>query len=237
VTNIGTFGVGVAKIHRIRYRKDLDRAIASLAASDVHMRRVAKLVGPLSLGAREEGFEALMSIVASQQLSAAAADTIFGRLRTAIEPFEPANFLTKSDELLRACGLSAPKQRHMRSIASRIVDGSLDLNRVRMLADEDAHAHLVETKGIGPWTAEIYLMFGLGRADIWPAGDLALQVAVAEFLGLRKRPDTKAMIKIGERYRPWRAVAARLFWAHARSKREQEKRKGKTVKKKPKADR
>jgi DNA-3-methyladenine glycosylase II len=222
----------VTKIHRIRHRKDLDRAIASLAESDAHMGRITKLVGALTLGAREEGFEALMSIVASQQLSAAAADTIFGRLKTAIDPFEPANFLTKSDELLRGCGLSAPKQRHMRSIASRIVDGSLDLDRVRTLTDEEAHAHLVETKGIGPWTAEIYLMFGLARADIWPAGDLALQVAVAESLGLRKRPDMKAMIKIGERYRPWRAVAARLFWAHARVKREAAKRKQETSKKK-----
>ncbi len=231
----------MAKIHRIRRGKDLDRAIASLAASDALMRRIAKVVGSLPLGAREEGFEALMSIVASQQLSAAAADTIFARLKAAIEPFEPAHFLTKSDEALRACGLSAPKQRNMRSIASRIIDGSLDLERVRTLADEEAHAHLVETKGIGPWTAEIYLMFGLGRADIWPAGDLALQVAVAESLGLRKRPDTKAMIGIGEHYKPWRAVAARLFWAHGRLKREKRKEdtrkanKKKTRKKKSKS--
>ena len=187
------------------------------------MRRIVKRVGTLPLGAREEGFEALMSIVASQQLSAAAADTIFGRLKAAIEPFEPDNFLGKDDAVLRACGLSAPKQRHMRSIASRIVDGSLDLDRIRKLPDEEAHAHLVETKGIGPWTAEIYLMFGLGRADIWPAGDLALQTAVAESLGLRKRPNAKAMIKIGERYKPWRAVAARLFWAYARLMRESTK--------------
>ena len=199
------------------------------------MRRIAKLAGPFRLGTREEGFEALMSIVASQQLSAAAADTIFGRLKAAIEPFEPANFLTKSDALLRACGLSAPKQRHMRSISSRIVDGSLDLERVRTLSDEEAHAHLVQTKGIGPWTAEIYLMFGLGRADIWPAGDLALQVAVAESLGLRKRPDAKRMIKIGERYKPWRAVAARLLWSFARSKREEAKRKDKATKRTSKA--
>lgn len=178
-----------------------------------------------------------MAIVASQQLSAAAADTIFGRLKAAIEPFEPANFPTKSDELLRACGLSGPKQRHMRSISSRIVDGSLDLDRVRTMEDEEAHAHLVETKGIGPWTAEIYLMFGLGRADIWPAGDLALRVAVAESLQLRKRPDMKAMARIGERYKPWRAVAACLFWAHARWKREDAKRKQKSAKMKPRAGR
>jgi DNA-3-methyladenine glycosylase II len=215
----------MAKIHRIRNRKDLERAIASLAQSDGKIRRITKVVGALPFGAREEGFEALMSIVASQQLSAAAADTIYRRLKAAIAPFEPQNFLTKSEELLRSCGLSAPKQRHMRSIASRLVDGSLDLDRIRTMADDEAHAHLFETKGIGPWTAEIYLMFGLGRADIWPAGDLALQVAVAESLGLKKRPDAKAMTKIGERYRPWRAVAARLFWAHARLKREQAKRK------------
>ena len=172
-----------------------------------------------------------MAIVTSQQLSAAAADTIFGRLKAAVVPFEPATFLTKSDKALRACGLSAPKQRHMRSIAARIVAGSLDLDRIRRMSDEEAHAHLVETKGIGPWTAEIYLMFGLRRADIWPGGDLALQAAVAESLGLKKRPDAKAMARIGERYKPWRAVAARLFWRYARLKREEAKREGATSKK------
>jgi len=226
----------VTKIQRIRHRKDLERAIAALSRADPSMRRIAKRVGPLAVVAREEGFEALMAIVASQQLSAAAADTIFARLKAAIVPFEPAAMLAAESTRLRACGLSAPKQRHMRSISERILAGTLDLARIRTLPDEVAHAHLVETKGIGPWTAEIYLMFGLGRADIWPAGDLALQVAVKEALSLRKRPDAKAMAKIGARYKPWRAVAARLFWNHARLNREEAKRLAakKTTKKAPK---
>src|SRR5262245_58863388 len=134
----------MSKIHRIRRGKDLDRAIASLAASDALMRRIAKVVGGRPLGAREEGLQALMSIGASQKWAAAAADTSFARLKAAVEPFEPAHFLTKSDEALRACGLSAPKQRNMRSIASRIMDGSLDLERVHTLADDEGHAHVVE---------------------------------------------------------------------------------------------
>lgn len=155
-----------------------------------------------------------MEIIVNQQLSTAAADTIFGRVKRKVVPFDPATLIATDAETLRACGLSAPKQKHMKSIAAAILDGSLDLKRVRRMADEEARAHLTAIKGIGPWTADIYLMSSLGRADIWPVGDVALQAAVARALKLKKRPNEKAMEKLSKAWRPWRTVAARVFWIH-----------------------
>jgi DNA-3-methyladenine glycosylase II len=163
---------------------------------------------------REEGFEALISIVVSQQLSVAAADTIFGRVKEKVSPFEPVQILATDAEVLRACGLSAPKQKHMKTIAAAIMEGSLDLKRIKSMQDEDARAHMTAVKGIGPWTADIYLMSSLGRADIWPVGDVGLQAAITRALGLRKRPNEKKMERLSQDWRPWRTVAARMFWIH-----------------------
>jgi DNA-3-methyladenine glycosylase II len=206
----------MAGAQRISNRRELDAAIAALAKSDRKLARIAERVGSLSLHRRKTGFSALAEIVVSQQLSAAAADTIFGRLSLCIVPFDPPTLLSTSEEVLRAAGLSAPKQRHLRAISARITGGMLDLARLSRLGDEEARAHMIETPGIGPWTAEIYLMSSLGRADIWPAGDIALVAAVTMSLGLKERPDTQAMARLGERYRPWRTIAARLFWADYR---------------------
>jgi len=163
---------------------------------------------------RKHGFEALISIVVSQQLSTAAADTIFARVKQKVVPFEPSAVLAAGSETLRACGLSAPKQKHLKTIAAAILDGALDLKGVRRLTDDEARAHLTAVKGIGPWTADIYLMSSLGRADIWPVGDVALQAAIARALKLKKRPNEKAMEKLSKSWRPWRSIAARLFWIH-----------------------
>jgi DNA-3-methyladenine glycosylase II len=177
--------------------------------------------------------------VVSQQLSVAAADTIFGRVKDKVVPFDPATLLATQAEVLRACGLSAPKQKHMKSIASAILDGSLDLKRVRNLHDDDARAHLTAVKGIGPWTADIYLMSSLGRADIWPVGDVALQAAIARALKLKKRPNEKGMEKLSKNWKPWRTIAARLFWMHEdgirKAKREAERLAKAAKKKKAKA--
>jgi DNA-3-methyladenine glycosylase II len=188
---------------------------------------------------RRHGFEALVEIVVSQQLSVAAADTIFGRVKEKVVPFDPATLLATQAEVLRACGLSAPKQKHMKSIASAIIEGSLDLKRVRNMHDDDARTHLTAVKGIGPWTADIYLMSSLGRADIWPVGDVALQAATARALKLRKRPNEKGMEKLSTNWKPWRTIAARLFWMHEdgirKEKREAERAKAAVKKKKVKA--
>jgi DNA-3-methyladenine glycosylase II len=203
------------KPHRIASKKHLDRAVTELLAADKRLHPVAERVGAMPhRSRREEGFEALVSIVVSQQLSVAAADTIFGRVKAKVAPFAPAELLATASETLRACGLSAPKQKHMKSIAQAILDGTLDLERVRAMADEDARAHLTAIKGIGPWTADIYLMASLGRADIWPVGDVGLQAAIHRALNLRRRPNEKQMEKLSKPWRPWRTVAARLFWIH-----------------------
>ncbi|MBN9531917.1 MAG: DNA-3-methyladenine glycosylase 2 family protein [Alphaproteobacteria bacterium] len=203
------------KPHRITTPTDLDRAIAALMAADERLHAVIERAGkPPHRHRRKDGFEALVEIVVSQQLSTAAADTIFGRLKAVLDPFEPAIVLAADAETLRGCGLSAPKQKHMKTIAAAILDGTLDLKRVKRLADEDARAHLTAVKGIGPWTADIYLMSSLGRADIWPVGDVALQAAIARALKLRKRPNEKAMEKLAKNWRPYRTIAARIFWIH-----------------------
>ena len=215
------------KPHRIASKAHLDNAVAGLLAADKRLHPVAKRVGEMPFRKRrEEGFEALISIVVSQQLSVAAADTIFGRVREKVSPFEPAQVLAADAVTLRACGLSAPKQKHMKTIATAIMDGSLDLKRIKSMQDEAARAHLTAVKGIGPWTADIYLMSSLGRADIWPVGDVGLQAAIHRALGLRKRPNEKKMEKLSQDWRPWRTVAARMFWIHEdgirRKKREAE---------------
>jgi DNA-3-methyladenine glycosylase II len=203
------------KPHRIASRSRLDEAVAGLLAADSRLHPVARRVGRMPYRARRaEGFEALISIVVSQQLSVAAADTIFGRVRKRVAPFEPATVLAADAEVLRECGLSAPKQKHMKSIAAAILDGSLDLARIRAMPDDDARAHLTAVKGIGPWTADIYLMSSLGRADIWPVADVGLQAAVHRALALRKRPNEKQMERLSQPWRPWRTVAARMFWIH-----------------------
>src|SRR6185312_13952527 len=142
-------------------------------------------------------------------------------------------------ETLRACGLSAPKQKHMKTIAAAILDGSLDLKRVRAMPDDDARAHLTAVKGIGPWTADIYLMSSLGRADIWPVADVGLQAAITRVLKLKKRPNEKAMERIAKNWRPYRTVAARIFWIHEdglrREKRESDARARAAKKKKGKS--
>ncbi|HEY2070947.1 MAG TPA: hypothetical protein VGG48_15435 [Rhizomicrobium sp.] len=203
------------KPHRIASAKALDDAIAALVAADARLHVVlARIQKPAFVPRRRHGFEALVSIVASQQLSNAAADTIFARVKAKVVPFDPATLLATDAVTLRACGLSAPKQKHMKTIAAAILDGTLDLTKVRRMDDDSARAHLTAVKGIGPWTADVYLMSSLGRADIWPVGDVALQASITRVLGLRKRPNEKAMEKLSKIWRPWRTVVARMFWVH-----------------------
>jgi DNA-3-methyladenine glycosylase II len=203
------------KPHRIASAEHLDTALESRVAADARFHTVVQRTGkPQYKPRRKHGFEALVDIVVSQQLSIAAADTIFGRVKEKVSPFTPENLLATPAEILRACGLSAPKQKHMKSIATAILEGSLDLKRIRAMQDDDARAHLTAVKGIGPWTADIYLMSSLGRADIWPVADVGLQASVTRVLKLRKRPNEKQMEKLSKNWKPWRTVVARLLWIH-----------------------
>jgi DNA-3-methyladenine glycosylase II len=155
--------------------------------------------------------------VVSQQLSTASAAAIWGRLEAAYDPFEPEAILRARAPRLARLGLSGPKIRALKEIALAIVSGKLALAGLGELAADDAHAALTAVHGIGPWTADIYLLSSLGHADAWPAGDLALQEAARRAFALAARPSAKDMVTLAERWRPWRAVAARILWTYYRT--------------------
>ncbi|PRY21404.1 DNA-3-methyladenine glycosylase II [Aliiruegeria haliotis] len=167
--------------------------------------------GPLPLRLRKDGFEALLSAIVSQQVSTASADAIWNRLRAA-RLTGPRKVFKATDEELRACGLSRPKVRYARALA----EARIDYTALRDLPEAEVTAILTEVPGIGLWTAEIYAMFSLGRADTFAPGDLALQESAKLLFGLGARPSEKALRKMAEAWSPWRSVAARILWAHYR---------------------
>ncbi len=169
------------------------------------------MLGPLPLRRRDDGFEAIASAIVGQQISIAAAGAIWGRMRDAGLLTEAA-IRDASDDDLRAAGLSRAKQRYLRGIAS----AGIDWDALRDMPDDAAIAHLVTLPGIGVWTAEIYLKFALGRADVFAAGDLALQEAARIMYDLPARPTPAVLRQLAEPWRPWRAVAARGLWAYYR---------------------
>jgi len=196
----------------------LHAAAKALLAKDPEVvGMLVEVGGPPPLRLREPGFSGLARIVVSQQLSVASAGAIFGRLEAALSPFEAASLIAATDEALRACGLSGPKIRALRSIADAVDSGLIDLPGLAGLDAEAAHAALVQVKGIGPWTADIFLLFCLGHPDAFPAADLALQEAAKIALKLKTRPDAARLERIAERWRPYRGVAARMLWAYYRA--------------------
>jgi DNA-3-methyladenine glycosylase II len=203
--------------YRLDTPDEIQRALTALADQDAVIARVLEEAGLPAPRRREPGFEGLAHIVVGQQVSTASAAAIWGRLRAAIDPFEPAVIRAESDEALRGVGLSRPKIRTLRAVAEAAETGGLRFESLGDLAADDAHAALCAIHGIGPWTADIYLMFCLGHIDAWPAGDLALQHAVGVAVGLEHRPDAKEMAEIGARWRPLRGAAALLFWAYYRT--------------------
>ena len=202
---------------RIDCDADIAAALVELAAADPRLASIVEIAGPIPLRRRAGGFEGLAAIVTSQQISDAAADSIWARLKAAIEPFTAETFLLASEESLRAAGLSRPKIRTLTGVASACMDG-FDLDHLHDLPPEAAMEKMVALKGIGPWTAEIYLLFCVGHPDIFPAGDLALQAAVQHGLGLEERPNEKTLRALAEAWSPWRGIAARLFWAYYRAR-------------------
>jgi DNA-3-methyladenine glycosylase II len=177
------------------------------------LRRVLGVTGVPPLGRHAQGFEGLASIITGQQLSASSAEAIWTRTRASVRPFKPKVLLAKSEDELRASGLSAAKVRTLRATANAIAEGQLDLVRLDAASDDEIRNALTAISGIGPWTANIYIMFCLGRADAWAASDLALQLAARSALRLPEKPDAAALEAIATRWQPWRAVAARILWA------------------------
>lgn len=194
----------------------LKRGLKALAKGDPVMARLAAEGVVPQLRKRPPGFEGLAWIIIGQQVSTASATAIWGRLRSILEPATPERFLSLSDDELRTAGLSAMKVRTIRTAAAEIVEGRLPLDRLHELSADEAHDLLTQVKGIGPWTADIYLLFCLGHPDAFPGGDLAVQEAARIAYDLEKRPDAKALTALAERWRPWRGVAAKVLWAYYR---------------------
>jgi DNA-3-methyladenine glycosylase II len=180
------------------------------------MRRAHKAAGEPPLRRDPGGFQGLCHIVVGQMVSLASANAIWSRLTARLDAFEADRLLALSEEDLRAAGLSGAKIRTLRSIAAAAESGALDFARLESEDDEEVRERLTAIAGIGPWTADIYLLFCLGRADAFAPGDLALQVAAAELMALGGRPSPKAFESLAERWRPWRGVAARQLWAYYR---------------------
>jgi DNA-3-methyladenine glycosylase II len=206
----------------IHTEADLDAAIARLIDADRHFAKALARAGRPPLRRRADGFAGLASIVVSQQLSTASASAIWGRLSAALDPLEPAAVIRARTPKLLRVGLSMAKVRTLKAIAKAIGKGKLDLPALADMSADDAHAVLTAVHGIGPWTADIYLLTCLGHSDAWPAGDLALQEAAKLLLELKTRPTTKEMGPLAERWRPWRAVAARLLWTYYRALKQRE---------------
>lgn len=192
---------------------DVREGVRALRRKCAIMRHVHDTAGHPPLRRRPAGFEGLARIIVGQQVSVASATAIWTRTADACRPFEPGVLLALTDQQLAAAGLSRPKIRTLRAIADACTNG-LDLAGLDGASEEQVHAALTEVVGIGPWTADVYVMFCLGRADGWAPGDLALQIAAQKAMGLDERPGADALKEIGERWRPWRGVAARLLWAY-----------------------
>jgi DNA-3-methyladenine glycosylase II len=189
----------------------LRACLSELYVIDPSLRVIETEAGPLPFRRRPEGFAALTRTLLGQQLSPAAAEAIFRRLEVGGE-LTPDYFRTATDAQLRGIGLSRQKIAYCRGLAEAVVGGTLCFEELRRQPDETAIASLVALKGIGRWTAEIYLLFAVGREDVWPAGDLALQHAIMRLRSLPSRPGEKDMRSRGEAWRPHRSAAARLLW-------------------------
>lgn len=190
---------------------------AFLAGAEPRFAHALSLTGPLPLRRRKDGFEELLSAIVSQQVSVAAADAIWRRLKGA-KLTGPRKVIWASEEELRACGLSRQKIRYAKALAG----AGINYRALRAAPDEEVIATLVEVPGIGRWTAEIYAMFSLGRADVFAPGDLALQEAARILFALEARPSEKALRAMAEPWAPWRSVAARMLWAYYRVAKDRE---------------
>jgi DNA-3-methyladenine glycosylase II len=206
-------------MQRIETLDHVYQGLDALCAADERLLRVREMAGEVPLRLSEPGFRSLASIIVSQQVSRASADAIFGRLTRLVDPLDAQGVLAAGEEIFREAGLSRPKQRALLAIAEAAAHGGLDLEGLCDLDPAASMRRLTAVHGVGPWTAEVYLLFAAGHPDIFPARDVALQTAVGHALGIDPRPGEKALIKLAESWSPWRGVAARLFWAYYRETR------------------
>jgi DNA-3-methyladenine glycosylase II len=187
-------------------------AVAELSARDADLGGIVERHGTPPLWDREPGFPTLLHIILEQQVSLASAQAAFDRLRAAARPLTPRRFLELRDAELLAIGFSRQKARYGRALATKVAAGELDLDELVDVDDRIVHERLQAIPGIGPWTSTIYLLMVLGRPDVWPVGDIALAESVGAVKGIGYRPNAAEMLELGDAWRPWRSVAARLLW-------------------------
>ncbi len=192
------------------------RGLAELCRIDPAFARVRRAAGPLPWRTRDPGYAGLLRAICGQMISNQAATAIWNRLAALPGALEPSGLLLLDDEALRGAGLSRPKVGHVRALATACLDGRLDFAAIAAMPDEDAVALIATIPGLGPWSAEIHLLFGLQRPDIFPSGDLALAAGAAHLKGLEARPTPRALAELAMAWRPWRSLAARLLWHHWR---------------------
>jgi DNA-3-methyladenine glycosylase II len=203
-------------VNRIRTSADIADGLAALVVIDPRLAAVVARAGQVPLRLSPPGFASLVSIIVSQQVSRASAEAILGRLGRLVDPLVPAGILAAGEDVFREAGLSRPKQKTLLSIARAVAEDGLDLDHLAARDPDEAMALLTALHGIGPWTAEVYLLVSAGHPDIFPAHDVALQSAVGHALGMKTRPTATALYALAESWAPWRGVAARLFWAYYR---------------------
>ncbi|MBX3597435.1 MAG: DNA-3-methyladenine glycosylase 2 family protein [Rhizobiaceae bacterium] len=203
-------------MRRIVTLDDIAEGLDALCAADPRLQAVRAAAGEIPLRLHPPGFSSLAAVVISQQVSTASAAAIHARFKTLFNPLTPRAILASEDSAFREAGLSRAKQNALIAIATAI-DAGLDLESVASMDGTSAMETLTAVSGIGPWTAQVYLLSAAGHPDIFPAKDVALQAAVHHALDLESRPTDKALAALAESWAPWRAVAARLFWAYYRA--------------------
>lgn len=185
-----------------------------LAARDKTLAGILHAHGPPPLWKRTAGFSTLVHIILEQQVSLRSGKAMFDRLNAQFEPFTPEEFVQRGEPYLRRLGVTRQKAAYLVHLASLIAEGELNLSKLSRLNDQDVRLKLMRVKGIGSWSADVYLLMAMCRADIWPAGDLALAVAAKDLLGLGQRPSPEQLELLAEKWRPNRAVAARMLWQY-----------------------
>jgi DNA-3-methyladenine glycosylase II len=192
----------------------VSRAAKLLARRDKDLASILKQYGPPPLWARKPGFATLVQIILEQQVSLASAAALFARLNKSIDPFRPAQMLLLGEPHLKSMGLTRQKTAYCLHLSQSLTERHLNLNQLSRLSDEDAKARLMAVKGIGSWSADIYLLMALRRPDVWPTSDLALAIVVKQLRQLKSRPSPDELTRIAEPWRPFRSVAARMLWQY-----------------------
>lgn len=203
-------------VQRIETLDDIAEGLDALGRVDPRLAAVIAAAGEVPLRRVTPGFASMAAIIAAQQVSRASADAMMARLAALVDPLEASGVLAAGEPVLRAAGLSRAKQRAMIALAAAVEGGRIDLAHLATAGAEEATARLTALPGIGPWTAQIYLLICAGYPDIFPARDVALQGAVGAAFGIAPRPGAAALDEIAASWTPWRSVAARLFWAYWR---------------------